>query len=295
MDGIKPGPAKLDRSSPFVKQSRGEPPAIDPLTGEIHGDRPQSENAEDRPKYVMEVRGLTVDRPLSYDEWVALMEQLRATEHGYQWWIGDGLNYGEAAYGEKYANAVSPKQADTWKNYASICGQYEKSRRSYFLTWTHYSIVAYIEEPRRSELLAQAVKEGLTTRQLTNLKNGKPINDPPPTNEPAETDDDGIVFMRPHSFEGTGAEARTWADNELNSLAGRRVRLDLYTLDSADPAGDMLDESIKREGPLPRHFDQAGYEAAYAEAHGDGMGIKPILRQATEDLLAEIKAGEDLP
>lgn len=225
MDGINPGPARRDHSSPFAKRrDEAEPRKVNPLTGEVTGARDES---KDRPAFVMEVRGLAIDRALSYDEWVGMIDQLRAIEHGYQWWIGDALNYGEAAYGEKYANAVSPKQADTWKTYASITGQYEKWTRVHFLDWTLYRIVAYVEEPRRSELLARAVKERLTTRELTALKNGVP-----PGNEPSERGDPpaGMTF-HPLYIEG----ARSLIQPRLNDLlsaydANAVIHVDYYVV-----------------------------------------------------------------
>jgi hypothetical protein len=56
--------------------------------------------------------------------------------------IGDGLNAGEKAYGEKYAQAVSPEQTRTWQDYAWVAANVEITVRTEDLSWSHHCEVA---------------------------------------------------------------------------------------------------------------------------------------------------------
>lgn len=206
MDTVKPGPARRDKTSPFMKRGKAEPRLVDPLTGEITGEQ---EKVSDRAPYTMGVNSLTIDRPLTFDEWNGLVDQLRVMEGAYQWWIGDTLNYGEAAYGEKYANAVNERQAETWRKYANVCARYQIGTRVPILSWSHHRAVAYVEEPRRSQLLKRAVKEGLSYRELEKLAQ------PGPTGKDSDKGDPPVgMTFHPLYIEG----ARSLVVPRLNAI-----------------------------------------------------------------------------
>jgi hypothetical protein len=64
-----------------------------------------------------------------------------------QWWIGDWLNYGERAYGEKYAQgmAATGYELQTLTNMAWVAARVEISRRREILSWSHHAEVAALE------------------------------------------------------------------------------------------------------------------------------------------------------
>src|SRR5437667_7006511 len=101
---------------------------------------------------------LVVQGTPTFDEWEHCGTVLRRIEGAVQFWIGDWLNYGEHAYGEKYAQAVNETQADTWKNYAWVSHQVKKSTRVDDLSWSHHREVAKFHDAPdiQRELLQQA-------------------------------------------------------------------------------------------------------------------------------------------
>ena len=50
--------------------------------------------------------GLTFSREVTIGEWTDTGRRLKQIEGAIQWWIGDWLNYGENAYGDKYTEAI---------------------------------------------------------------------------------------------------------------------------------------------------------------------------------------------
>jgi 16S rRNA G966 N2-methylase RsmD len=123
--------------------------AIDTETGEII--------AESASKIELSPTGMIVNDDLTYKEWSENLARLRTMEGAIQWWIGDSLNYGEHQWGDKYAEAVNESEVKTWQAYASVAGRYEFTIRMVNLSWSHHQVVAYVPEPRRSELLEDAV------------------------------------------------------------------------------------------------------------------------------------------
>lgn len=124
----------------------------------------------------LEVRGNPV-----FGEWEKCGSFLDRIEGAVQFWIGDWLNYGEKAYGEKYAQAVSPTQAETWQHYAWVSNSVESCIRIQDLSYSHHLQVAKIfdrlepdpavrakQQQTQSELLQQAAPlPGETAPQLT--------------------------------------------------------------------------------------------------------------------------------
>jgi len=116
---------------------------------------------------------LATTRRLSVGEWLSLGELLGACEKAVQWWIGDFLNEFEHQHGEKYAQAVSPAQADTWKNYAWVCRSIEKSLRK-DISYKHHEAVAPLAPPDQQTWLARAIEEKWGVHELRrNIKASK--------------------------------------------------------------------------------------------------------------------------
>jgi hypothetical protein len=78
------------------------------------------------------------------------------------WGLGDWLNYGEAAYGERYAQAVEAtgRSKTTLLEYGRVARAVPRSRRRPSLTFTHHQLVAARHPDEQEELLAAAEAEG---------------------------------------------------------------------------------------------------------------------------------------
>lgn len=89
--------------------------------------------------------GLQLPDDLPFEEWQRVGDVLRAAESGYQWWIGDWLNFGQPHYGEKYSQELQEKFGvglDALTNYSFVARKYQFSIRIENVSWTHHLIVA---------------------------------------------------------------------------------------------------------------------------------------------------------
>lgn len=86
--------------------------------------------------------GLEITGRPTFEEWQLCGDALARMEGSVQFWLGDWVNYGEKGYGEKYAQAISPTQADTWKHYAWVSNSVEKCTRVHDLSWAHHREIA---------------------------------------------------------------------------------------------------------------------------------------------------------
>lgn len=78
------------------------------------------------------------------------------------WVIGDLLNYGEAVYGEKYAQAAESTglAQSTLENYCSVCNRVPRSRRRKQLAFSIHAEVASLSPTEQTEWLSKAAREG---------------------------------------------------------------------------------------------------------------------------------------
>ncbi len=102
-----------------------------------------------------------------------------------QWWIGDWINYGDAAYGEKYAQALDETGLDvqTLMNAAWVAGRIPAGLREERLSWTHHREVAALEPEPRQALLERAVAENLPTAKLAALVKAQKQNGTDPVGD----------------------------------------------------------------------------------------------------------------
>jgi len=103
--------------------------------------------------------GLVVKGKPSFDAWEECGSYLQRIEGAIQFWIGDWLNFGQHAYGEKYAQAVSETQAETWRHYAWVSDNVDACIRIHNLSWSHHLQVAKLHDTPdvQRDLLAQAL------------------------------------------------------------------------------------------------------------------------------------------
>lgn len=107
-------------------------------------------------------------RELTYEEWAQAGQMLQQIGRAWQWWVGDWLNYGEARYGERYAQAIDLTGLgyEAVANAAWVAGAVEPSTRVETLSWTHHRQVAHLGPEAQREWLEKAKAENLSTREL---------------------------------------------------------------------------------------------------------------------------------
>lgn len=110
--------------------------------------------------------GLEVVGDPTFDEWAEMVETLKAMEKALQFWLGDLLNYGEQAYGQKYSQFLDIRDVGTLRNYAWVANKVDASLRNDTLTWDHHRRVAALPPSEQAEWLQKAEAEHLSARQL---------------------------------------------------------------------------------------------------------------------------------
>ena len=112
--------------------------------------------------------GLTLDENLTYDEWKNIGLQLQTMQGSIGFWIGDWLNFGEKHYGETYTQAVEATglEVQTLMNYKSVTKALQNYRRRENLSFSAHAEIAYAPAEKREELLDQAEKEHLSSREV---------------------------------------------------------------------------------------------------------------------------------
>jgi N6-adenosine-specific RNA methylase IME4 len=108
--------------------------------------------------FTLAEKGLTVDGAPTFEEWRDAGKFLRYAEGAVHWWIGDWLNYGERAYGEKYAGAVEATGFEyvTLGHDKWVAASIEFCRRRQNLSWSHHAEVAALEPDEQDAILSQA-------------------------------------------------------------------------------------------------------------------------------------------
>jgi hypothetical protein len=105
---------------------------------------------------------------LRFEEWEQVGVMLGRIGRARRWWIGDWVNHGERAYGEKYTLAIDATgyEYQTVANCAYVAKAIEPSRRREGLSWSHHAEVAALEPSEQEAWLDRAQAEGLTRNGL---------------------------------------------------------------------------------------------------------------------------------
>jgi hypothetical protein len=124
---------------------------------EVHDESPQ-----------MTLTGWQPDHDLSFDEWAQAGQQLQAMGRAWQWWLGDWVRYGEARYGDLYAQAIdlTGYEYQTIANVAYVASRIDFSRRRENLSWSHHAEVAALPPSEQTDWLDRAEEEGMTRSRL---------------------------------------------------------------------------------------------------------------------------------
>lgn len=105
---------------------------------------------------------------MTFNEWAAAGQQLGVMGRAVQWWVGDWVNHGEQAFGEKYTQAIEDTGLPhaTLSNYAWVAAHIPPSRRRETLSWSHHAETAALEPTEADRLLDQAETDGLSVHKL---------------------------------------------------------------------------------------------------------------------------------
>ena len=114
--------------------------------------------------------GLVVKGEPSFDVWQAVGQRLQQIEAAVQWWIGDWLNYGEAHWGETFAQAVEETAytSGSLANMKWVAGRVDPDTRHEGLSYSHHVAVAPLPHDEQGAWLDKAESEGLNVQQLRN-------------------------------------------------------------------------------------------------------------------------------
>jgi hypothetical protein len=118
--------------------------------------------------FVMTTVGVIVVGPASFEEWSAATTWAQAVEKCSPFWIGDLVSYGEAAYGEKYTQAIEATghTVGYLMNVVSVAQKIPAARRRPELTFSHHQEVAALPEVEQVAWLDKAEVEGWSSKDL---------------------------------------------------------------------------------------------------------------------------------
>ena len=109
-----------------------------------------------------------IDEDVTYEQWENIGYELARVGKGWQWWVGDWINFGEKKYGETYKAAIEATGLayGVCRNIASVCGRFELSRRHDSLSFKHHAEVQGLDASEQDELLAEAESSGLSCSEV---------------------------------------------------------------------------------------------------------------------------------
>jgi len=116
--------------------------------------------------FTLATTGLVVAGTPTESEWVACGKVLRRVEGAVQFWIGDWVNYGEKAYGEKYTEAVDVVGLDyeTARKYAYVAHNVELCLRRHNVGYSIHKEIAPLPPEQQAAILDRAASSIDTAR-----------------------------------------------------------------------------------------------------------------------------------
>ena len=124
-------------------------------------------------------RGMIVHGEPAFEEWADVVSSFLTIAGTIQLCLGDLLNYGERAYGEKYSQFLDVRSYGTLATWAWVARSVDFSMRIENLSFEHHRKVAPLPPPEQDRLLREAEKKGWSSSRL-----GEEVRiakgDPPP-------------------------------------------------------------------------------------------------------------------
>lgn len=121
--------------------------------------------------------GIEFFSDITFEDWARLMSTLSRLETAFQFALGDTLNYGNTAYGEKYSQAMDSTghSYQALANYAWVARSVPHKVRVAGLSWTHHRVVARLEEKEQASWLNLASTAQMTIDDLSGAIRGEPV------------------------------------------------------------------------------------------------------------------------
>jgi hypothetical protein len=112
--------------------------------------------------------GLQIDQDVPYEQWERYGMGLKWAKDSIEWAIGDWINFGEAAYGEKYAQAIAitGKAYQTLMNNAFVASRFPIYRRRENLAFDIYSSIAPLQPDEQDKILDEAEATDASVREV---------------------------------------------------------------------------------------------------------------------------------
>jgi hypothetical protein len=122
--------------------------------------------------YTLTSRGLVAGEGATRNDWEQIGTLLLRLEGAIQLLIGDWLCEGEWKYNETYQEIATETgyEEKTLRNYRWVAAGVEMSLRRDNLSYTHYSVVAPLDDDQKADLLERASAEGWSVKQLKEAK-----------------------------------------------------------------------------------------------------------------------------
>ena len=110
-------------------------------------------------------------------QWQADGERLLRLDKRLPWLIGDWINYGEARWGERYAQAMDATSYSYSRlsTFSSVCRAIEYARRHPKVSFGHHEVVAPLVPAQQDEWLAEVEKRKLSVEDLRQAIAGRPM------------------------------------------------------------------------------------------------------------------------
>ena len=111
---------------------------------------------------------------MTFEDWEYAMSGFIVAQRSLNWIIGDGLNFGEQVYGEKYAQ-VMEATGWTYQRIADakwVAGSVPHEVRREALSWTHHRSVAKLPPLAQEKWLKEAEENTLTASEMRTMMNG---------------------------------------------------------------------------------------------------------------------------
>lgn len=157
------------------------------------------------PKCRLTATSLTFDESATEKDWKEAMAELANVAGASQWWIGDGLNHGEAKYGDiaEVANELG-KHYQTAAKAKQIAGIFKPERRRLSLPFSFHESVRSLPEHQQEELLDWAETPGDDGNLPTRKQLREKVRERKPPKE------------KPFDKEAAGHRLRDWLRSELD-------------------------------------------------------------------------------
>ena len=124
--------------------------------------------------FTLHKNGITPNGDPTFEEWCDVWKFIQKASGAVHFWIGDALNYGEQKWGEMYAQAMETTGFDyqTLADDKYVSAKVPLSHSRENLSFSSHREVASLSPERQEELLEQATREGLRSKDIRALAKG---------------------------------------------------------------------------------------------------------------------------